>query len=594
MITVLLATLAAAQDAPQMNTQLYRLPIDSRTTLWTEDTTAQPDGYASGRAMMQYANSPFRYKTANGDIDRVVSDVAELDLAGGFTWSNLRFGAHIPLYMFTAGSVAPSAAGIGDIALDLKGTLLERADNPIGLALDGRVFLPTSSVETPLGAAGTGWEVAAIVDRRFGDVLVATNVGTRGVPDASFRDVTWNDQFFWRTGAGWSVTPDAGLSADLNAQTNWSSADNPAGTVLETMLGGWLPVSSDLVLRGGLSKGLTRSPGTANFRVLAGISFEPDPYPDTDLDGLTDRSDTCPLRAEDVDGYADSDGCPDPVVTTRLHFSDPNGTPVADAAVRLDGPEEHTLTGGDNTLDLHPGTYDLVVEARGYETIRTSVLIEDRKVFSVRQVLPPLEGTVRVWAVDSSGAAISDAAFTLSGGDPITADGTERITSIGEHSLVVTAPGYDVATVSLHVDRGERREYTAVLGTGGEGTASRVRVSSDRIQLAEKVFFELNKAQIKPASYGLLDEVATAMLTHPEITRVEIGGHTDTQGPKNFNERLSAARASAVREYLVSKGVSDSRMRSVGYGSSQPIDGSDTETAHERNRRVEFKIVDAG
>ena len=81
MLILLTAQLAVAQSsAPAINAQLYRPPIDATSTLWTEDTTSNPDGYASARAFFQYANAPFRYRDAVGEVERVVSDVAELDL----------------------------------------------------------------------------------------------------------------------------------------------------------------------------------------------------------------------------------------------------------------------------------------------------------------------------------------------------------------------------------------------------------------------------------------------------------------------------------------------------------------------------------
>ena len=71
---------------------------------------------------------------------------------------------------------------------------------------------------------------------------------------------------------------------------------------------------------------------------------------------------------------------------------------------------------------------------------------------------------------------------------------------------------------------------------------------------------------------------------------VEIAGHTDDVGPSDYNQRLSEARAKAVYDYLVSKGISPSRLTYKGYGETQPLVRDTTEWARARNRRTELRI----
>jgi len=154
--------------------------------------------------------------------------------------------------------------------------------------------------------------------------------------------------------------------------------------------------------------------------------------------------------------------------------------------------------------------------------------------------------------------------------------------------VVIAAEGFAAQAVSLHVEHGQGREYSAVLQ--GEGQPRAVRMTSDRIEIDEQVFFALNKATIQPASFALLDQVAASILAHPDVSRVRIEGHTDDQGPSAFNTKLSQQRADAVRAYLERKGVDPSRLTSVGFGSSKPLRAGDDEAAHEANRRVEFHL----
>lgn len=73
---------------------------------------------------------------------------------------------------------------------------------------------------------------------------------------------------------------------------------------------------------------------------------------------------------------------------------------------------------------------------------------------------------------------------------------------------------------------------------------------------------------------------------------VEIAGHTDAVGTKDYNQQLSLRRAQAVKDYLTKKGVDSRRIKPVGYGKSRPLASNDDEEGgRELNRRVEFKVL---
>jgi outer membrane protein OmpA-like peptidoglycan-associated protein len=118
----------------------------------------------------------------------------------------------------------------------------------------------------------------------------------------------------------------------------------------------------------------------------------------------------------------------------------------------------------------------------------------------------------------------------------------------------------------------------------------RVAITKERLELKDKIFFETGKADIRPVSFGILDEVATALKDNPSVKHVVIEGHTDSKGAKATNLRLSKGRAEAVRTYLVKKGVEPARLEAKGFGSSRPIANNATAKGREENRRVEFVI----
>ena len=117
-----------------------------------------------------------------------------------------------------------------------------------------------------------------------------------------------------------------------------------------------------------------------------------------------------------------------------------------------------------------------------------------------------------------------------------------------------------------------------------------VVVTETKIELKQTVFFDTSRASIKKVSFPLLTEVAQAMSDYPTI-KVEIQGHTDSQGRAQSNKRLSQKRADSVRAYLIKKGIAGDRMVAKGYGKDEPIADNRTAEGRSQNRRVEFVIT---
>ena len=104
------------------------------------------------------------------------------------------------------------------------------------------------------------------------------------------------------------------------------------------------------------------------------------------------------------------------------------------------------------------------------------------------------------------------------------------------------------------------------------------------------VLFYRSKAQLISTSYPELDRLAKMMDENPGIT-IELEGHTDNVGDRFKNIKLSQDRVGAVRNYLISKGVSEERITGKGYGGSKPIADNSAEITRRLNRRVAFKIT---
>ena len=104
------------------------------------------------------------------------------------------------------------------------------------------------------------------------------------------------------------------------------------------------------------------------------------------------------------------------------------------------------------------------------------------------------------------------------------------------------------------------------------------------------VRFETNSNRLKPTSISILNEVAEIMQANPSHN-VRVSGHTDSVGNAESNQSLSERRAAAVVDFLVNKGVSRSRLSSIGFGETSPISDNNTAEGRRLNRRVELRVV---
>jgi outer membrane protein OmpA-like peptidoglycan-associated protein len=104
------------------------------------------------------------------------------------------------------------------------------------------------------------------------------------------------------------------------------------------------------------------------------------------------------------------------------------------------------------------------------------------------------------------------------------------------------------------------------------------------------IFFDYDKATLRPESFPELDKVVEFMQENPNL-HIEIGGHTDDRGSDEYNRQLSQGRAESVRAYLLEKWIDPERVSARGYGESKPEVTNDSDENRQINRRVEFTIL---
>lgn len=128
----------------------------------------------------------------------------------------------------------------------------------------------------------------------------------------------------------------------------------------------------------------------------------------------------------------------------------------------------------------------------------------------------------------------------------------------------------------------------------------KILVDLDRSKLKEgqtieiqKLYFKADSSKISEQSYTVLDEVYDFLLKHDDV-KIEVGGHTNGNAQHSFADKLSKARAKAVAQYLVQKGIPPSRLKFRGYGKRKPVANNLTKEGRIKNQRVEIKILKLG
>jgi len=158
------------------------------------------------------------------------------------------------------------------------------------------------------------------------------------------------------------------------------------------------------------------------------------------------------------------------------------------------------------------------------------------------------------------------------------------------YSIVVEAPGF--LTAKYLLDPAEANDNRKVIKdielTTGTIASSQHAVGN--VLRLDNLIFQVGKSKVSEESYHEMDLVVNMMRENPAMV-IQLEGHTDYLGDPKDNMRLSQERVDAVKEYLVSKKVSKSRIKTKAFGGTQPLSRDNTPEAHRLNRRVELRIL---
>ncbi len=363
---------------------------------------------------------------------------------------------------------------------------------------------------------------------------------------------------------------DVPINVDGKAVDNWKNPDIDGlvtvgpGLIIE-MLG---PMSLRADFRyqmtlGGAAEQVGDIPDLySDWEVVGSLMFKAAWFwRDTDGDGLIDREDRCPVDPEDYDSFEDEDGCPD-----------------------VDNDEDGILDEYDNCMH-EPEDFDEFQDKDGCPEPDNDL----DGIFDLQDDCPDtpedLDGNEDADGCpegDNDGDGIEDR-YDRCPNDPEDIDGFQDEDGCDDKDN--DADGI----LDFQDECADNAEsYNGFEDADGcpDGVPSEVQRFTGVIH---GIHFEVNRAKLRLTSLPLLDDAARVLVEYPSI-ELEVQGHTDSDGDNEHNLDLSARRAKAVVEYIVSQGVEPERLSWVGYGEDRPLYPNNTDEEKEANRRVEFHL----
>jgi OOP family OmpA-OmpF porin len=665
---------------PTYDIQLWRPAVDSRGYVTVNSSRLMGHLDFSLGLLGTYAFQPLRMQLGSGEpyggmagmmpvlnsrtltVEHLVTPTLQFTL-GLFKWVEVGIGVPIGIMFgrrqlcqgntdecggfsmaMNSDQLKFSQVFVGDLAVNVKGRILDPGNFPLGLGYLIQVYLPISKWADNdghrafIGEGNVTLRPQLIVEREWGSsrrFRTAINVGALvRFQSSTFTDIGKSIAVGSNTlcyPADTTVTMGAcspgttfggtGLSRSLGTQVTYSLGlsfavvQNKFDVLAEAF--GYADVTGNersypLEVLGALKVYLAKNSfflagagagvignggahtGSPLARAFLGFVYDPR-IGDRDGDGIKDNVDQCPDEPEDLDGFQDQDGCPEP-------DNDNDGIPDSkDACPNVPGvwEKQGCPIDADRDGDGIPDSRDKCPDDP-----------EDRDGFQDDDGCPELDNDGD--GIPDNDDKCPDEAETKNNfqdddGCPDGADRDKDGIPDEQDKCPDNAedkdgfedqdgcpdPDNDKDRIPDKFDKcpNEPETYNGHEDEDGCPDKGRVMVTSGKIEILDKVYFDTGKSTIKAVSFPILDAVAATLNGNPNIELVEIQGHADERGNDNANLRLTQSRVESVRDYLVKKGVDKERLQPKGYGETKPVCTESNEPCWEKNRRVEFVIL---
>ena len=570
-------------------------------SFWVDHPWYSSTRYFSAGITLNYAHNPLVFGSvgSDGSFTKQLSVIehqflGHVDLAGSFL-DRVQINASLPITFIERGTKAAGAepangVAVGDPRFGLWVRLFGQPyRSPVSLSIGAQVWVPLRSFGVNSGVAlsssdegvlrvlpklalgGYGkhilWSFTAGFQYRpaaqigSGVDLAGSTVGSELQLGAAIAYADMQRRF--------AIGPEAVLATQVLG-TDSTKPFYRDFTSLEVLLAAHYNIAHqvNVGIAGGV--GLLRQPGTPDGRVLLRIAYAPikeekKPILDRDHDGILDTDDACPDDRGIATDNPNTNGCPDrdrDGVIDRLDICpdvhkgerpDPDSKRLGCPAGDRD--KDGVLDPDDQCIDVpkgdHPDPDPKKLGCPAGDRDNDGVLDPDDQCVDVPKGDKP---------------------------DP--------------KKLGCPAGDRDKDLVVDHEDACPDQPGAPDPDPKKNGCPGATMITDGQIKIIEPVFFATNKDVILKRSFPVLEAVANSLKGAPSIKKVEVEGHTDNRGKAAYNRELSARRAASVVRFLVEKGIDAKRLQSVGHGPDKPIEDNKTAKGREKNRRVDFVIID--
>ncbi|HRC56349.1 MAG TPA: choice-of-anchor D domain-containing protein [Kofleriaceae bacterium] len=549
----LLAQRATAQVSRDLDLSLFRpAPATTGELLQVESPTVGQSGDWEVGLGISHLVNPLQVDIDMSETSNLVSQRTVFDLGLAVALAGrVELGARVATMSQSGdestvqGLKSGESNALGDAMIHAKLRLLGDGQG-FGLALASTVTLPTATEDAYAGPGkltASGQLLLGTAARRWS---AAANLGFGYQDKVALGNITQGNRALFGAGASLRATDSLWLSAELFGALAVGQDVAKAASPVEALLGLRYRMARTVGISLGLGTGVVRGVGAPAMHGVLAFELAPQarelaplrppaPYvapPDGDGDKIPDAEDHCADQAEDNDGFADRDGCPDPdndfdgisdeADKCPMQREDKDGVEDADGCPDLDDDKD----GVSGAADKCPKS------------------AEDKDGFEDSDGCPDLDD-------DKDGIDDSE-------------DKCPR-----EPETINDADNQDGCP-----DAG----FSGLL------------VGPDRIELMTPVTFVGQTAKFTPASLTILDQVAATLRAAPEIARVRIGVHVHPRGKQD--QELTERRAAAIREWLVQWGLAPNRLDVRGFGSEKPLVNARRRNAAAINDRIEFTIME--
>ena len=568
----IVATLAGVSAARAEQTRNANPTVFDPTPAATTEQTFQVQGAEVAEqgsygvfALVSYANKPLILDTSQND-HYTIENRTTLELGFAYALSGFELGARMPFYLQTGEpnptmeerkerfGVEPGGTAIGDLTAHGKFQIGARDNLSYGVGV--ALTAPTASDDKYAGTKYPTGRALFLLSLVQGPFTAHLNAGAAVRARTEVGSANQGSGGIFGAGLSWRVLDKLWLAGEIFGElvpggesgqpaTGEMYGPSELGKPIEGLVGLRYQMARTTSLGIAAGRGVTDDMGSPAIRGVVTLSITPNaqefkPLPraprptpkDADGDAITDARDSCVNEPEDKDLWDDVDGCPDNDNDSDALLDAQDKCPLdaedKDSFQDEDGCPEH-----DNDKD---GTLD--------SSDKCPAAAEDKDGFE-----------------DTDGCPESDN------------------DKDGLFDKVDKCPR-EAETINGNADDD---------GCPDKGFSS-VVLSPDRLELMESVQFSGSK--IAKASHSLLGQVGATLRAHPEILRVRLTAHVNPTGNTSADQKLSEARAKAVRDWLVEWGIDPLRVQASGFGGSKPLVPPSSKGAQQLNDRLDLIILE--